>query len=90
MNFTDFYSKLLKNLYDCNFTLNLVKNNGVTLMYKYGNFTRSEFYGIFASLVLAVATSKTSLYRISSKSVYFYYFALPYWIRCLAFLSYEL
>ena len=28
-NFTDFYDKLLKNLYDCNFTLNLVKNNDV-------------------------------------------------------------
>ena len=26
MNFTDFYDKLLKNLYDYNFTLNLVKN----------------------------------------------------------------
>ena len=29
MNFTDFYDKLLKNLYDCNFTLNLVKKNDV-------------------------------------------------------------
>ena len=27
--FTDFYDKLLKNLYDCNFTLNLVKKNDV-------------------------------------------------------------
>ena len=52
MNFIDFYSKLLKNLYDCNFTLNLVKKNEVTLLQKYCNFTRSEFYGIFASLVL--------------------------------------
>ena len=29
MNFTDFYDKLPKNLYDCNFTLNLVKKNDV-------------------------------------------------------------
>ena len=29
MNFTDFYDKLLKNLYDSNFTLNLVKKNDV-------------------------------------------------------------
>ena len=32
MNFTDFYSKLFKNLYDCNFTLNLVEKNEVTLL----------------------------------------------------------
>ena len=31
MNFTDFYDKLLKNLYDCNFTLNLVKKNDAEL-----------------------------------------------------------
>ena len=31
MNFTDFYDELLKNLYDCNFTLNLVKKNDVKL-----------------------------------------------------------
>ena len=55
MNFTDFYGKLLKNLYDCNFILNLVKNNDVI-------FTRSEYYGIFASLVLASATAKISVY----------------------------
>ena len=30
-NFTDFYDKLLKNLYHCNFTLSLVKNNDVKL-----------------------------------------------------------
>ena len=29
MNFIDFYDKLRKNLYDCNFTLNLVKKNDV-------------------------------------------------------------
>ena len=29
MKFTDFYDKLLKSLYDCNFTLNLVKKNDV-------------------------------------------------------------
>ena len=29
MNFTDFLDKLLKNLYDCNFTLNLDKKNDV-------------------------------------------------------------
>ena len=29
--FTDFYDKLLKNLYECNFTLNLFKKNDVTL-----------------------------------------------------------
>ena len=28
-NFTDFNNKLLKNFYDCNLTLNLVKNNDV-------------------------------------------------------------
>ena len=90
MNFTDFYSKLLKNLYDYNFSLNLVKKNDVTLLEKYGNLTRSELYGIFASLVLAVATAKTSVYRILLKSVYFYYVAPPYWIRCFEFPSYEL
>ena len=31
MDLTDFYDKLLKNLYDCNFTLNLVKKNDVKL-----------------------------------------------------------
>ena len=30
-NFTDFYDKLLKNLYDYNFTFNLVKKNDVKL-----------------------------------------------------------
>ena len=30
-NFTDFYDKLLKNLYNCNFTLNLIKKNNVKL-----------------------------------------------------------
>ena len=58
MNFTDFYSKLIQNSYDCNFTLNLVKKNDVTLLEKYGKFTRSEFYAIFASPVLASATEK--------------------------------
>ena len=29
MNFTDFNDKLFKNLYDCNFTLNLVKKHDV-------------------------------------------------------------
>ena len=28
-NFTDFYDKLLENLYDGNYTLNLVKKNNV-------------------------------------------------------------
>ena len=32
MNFIDFLSELLKKLYDCNFTLNLVKTNDVTLL----------------------------------------------------------
>ena len=32
MNFTNFYDKLLKNLYDFNFTLNLVKKNDVKLL----------------------------------------------------------
>ena len=32
MNLTDFYIKLLKNLYGCNFTLNSVKKNDVTLL----------------------------------------------------------
>ena len=31
-NFTDFYDKLLENLYGCNFTLNLVKKNVVKLL----------------------------------------------------------
>ena len=30
MNFTDFYDNLLKNLYDCKLTLNLVKKNDVS------------------------------------------------------------
>ena len=30
-NFTDFYDKLLKNLYNYNFTLNLVKKNDAKL-----------------------------------------------------------
>ena len=76
--FTDFCDKLRKNLYDCNFTLNLVKKNDVKLPQKYGNFTRSEFYDISASLVSASTTSKISVYRISCKSIYFYYIALPY------------
>ena len=38
-------------------------------------------------IVLAPATPKTSVYRISFKSIYFYYFAPP---RCFEFLSYEL
>ena len=50
----------------------------------------SEFYGIFASLLLASAISKTSVYLISFKSIYFYYIAPPYWNRYLEFLSYEL
>ena len=87
-NFTDFYDKLLKNLYDCNFTLNLVKMNDIKLPSTYDNFTRSEFYGIFASLVLASTTSKISVYRILCKSIYFYCIAPPYWIRCFDFLSY--
>ena len=73
MNFTDFYDKLLRNLYDCNFTLNLVKKNDVP--WKYDSFTISEFYSISASLVSASATSKISVYRISCKS---YYIAPPY------------
>ena len=32
LNFTDFYGKLLKKLYDCNFTLKLVKQNDVILL----------------------------------------------------------
>ena len=31
MDFTDFYDKLLKNLYECNFALNLIKTNDVKL-----------------------------------------------------------
>ena len=30
-NFTDFYDKLLKNLYNCSFTLNLDKKNDVKI-----------------------------------------------------------
>ena len=87
-NFTNFYDKLLKNFYDCNFTLSSVKKNDVKLPSTYGNFTRSEFNGIFASLVLASTTSKISVYRILCKSVYFYYIAPPFWIRCFDFLSF--
>ena len=31
MNLSGFYDKLLTNLYDCNFTLNLVKKNDAKL-----------------------------------------------------------
>ena len=37
-----------------------VKTNGVTLPYKYGNQIR--IFGIFAFIVLASATAKTSAY----------------------------
>ena len=47
----------------------------------YGDFIRTEFYGIFVSLVWASATVITAVYWISSKSIYFYYFTRPYWIR---------
>ena len=70
-----------------NFTLNLVKKNNVKLPQKYGNFTRSEFYGISASLVLASATSKISVHRIPCKFIYFYYIV---YYSCFEFLSYEL
>ena len=66
-----FYDKLLRNWHDCNFTLNLVKNNYVN----YRKPQRSEFYDIFASLVLASTTSKIS-YDIA--------------LRCFEFLSSEL
>ena len=79
-NSTTFYDKLLINLYYCNFTLNLVKKNDVKLPYACGNFTRSEFYGIFESLVLASTSSKICVYRISRKSIYFYNIAPPCWI----------
>ena len=42
--------------------ITLVKKNDVILPYKYGNVTRSEFYDIFACLVLASATEKTFVY----------------------------
>ena len=70
-NFTDFYDKLLKNLYDYNFTLNSVEKNDVKLPLKYGNFTRLEFYATSASWVSALTTSKIFVYRISCKSIYF-------------------
>ena len=89
-NFTDFYDKLLKNLYDYNFTLNSVEKNDVKLPLKYGNFTRLEFYATSASWVSALTTSKIFVYRISCKSIYFYYIASLYWIRCFEFLTYEL
>ena len=58
---------------------------------KYGNFIKSEFSGIFACLVLASVTAKTYVYWISSQSIYFYYFGLPYWIRWFEFLmSYDI
>ena len=50
----------------------LVKKNGVTLPYKYGILTRSEFYSIFEFLLLASATTKTSVYWLSSKSIFFF------------------
>ena len=59
MNFTDFYDKLLKNLYDCNFTLNFrMTYRKNTIILPCQNFT------VF--LVLASATSKISVYRIYS------------------------
>ena len=45
-----------------NFRLNIVKKNDVILPQKILNFTRPEFHGIFASLVLASADAKTSVY----------------------------
>ena len=89
INFTDFYDKLLKNLYDCNFTLNLVKKNDVKLPLKYGNY-QIRILRYFCISNLASATLKISVYRISCKSIYFYYIAPPDWIRCYEFLSYEL
>ena len=68
--------------------LNLVKKNDVTLPRKYGNFTRPEFRSIFACLVSVSAT--TSVYWISSKSINFYYFGPPYWIRNYLFSNCQL
>ena len=56
INFSDLYDKLLKYSYDCNFILNSVKKNEVKLPLKYGDYTRSEFNGISATLVLASVT----------------------------------
>ena len=42
-----------------NFTLNLVKKNDASLSYKYGGFTRLEFYGIFASLAFSISDDKS-------------------------------
>ena len=74
-----------------NFRINWIEKNDVTLPWKFFNFTRPKFCGIFAFLVLASATVKTSVYWISSR--YFFilnYFSPPCSIRCLEFLSYEL
>ena len=74
-----------------NFRINWVKKNDVKLSWKFCNFTRPKFCGIFAFLVLASATAKTSVYWISSRYFFiFNYFSPPYLIRCLKFLSYEL
>ena len=77
MNFPDFYSKLFKNLYNCNFRLNLLKKNDATLRYP----CISSF---------SIGDHKNLRVPISSESVYFYYFAPPYWIRFFKLLSYEL
>ena len=90
LNFKPKKTDFLKNLHwRCR--LNLVKKNDVTLLQKYDIFARSELYGInFYISSFSSDDRKTSVYRISFKSVYFFYFAPPYWIRCFKFLSYEL
>ena len=59
MNFTDFHDKLFKNLYGCNFTLNLVKNNDVKLPWKYGdlkNLRVPNFMQIYLFLLYIAST----------------------------------
>ena len=78
MNFTDFYDKLLKTLYGCNFTLNLVKKFSQNLRY----FCISSF-----------STDDLKNLRVSNfMQIYLFllYRSAIYWIRCFEFLSYEL
>ena len=55
-----------------NFRIKWVEKNDVTLPWKFCNFTRLKFCGIFAFLVLASATAKTLMYWNASKYFFMY------------------
>ena len=58
-----------------NFRLNLVKKNDSILLWKYSNFTRPEFYGVFVALALVSATAKTVANFIQIICHYYYYYS---------------